>query len=359
MPDKQDVASRPGAVGRERAKAIRQYILDHLTTEEFADINRQTAEHFGVSRYTVHKQLRRLEAKSLVEGRGRTKAREHRLVADVSTKRFKVSGLDEDQLWRSFADPRLRDLPANVLEICRYGFTEMVNNVIDHSGSPDVLVSISRTPKETELMVSDGGVGVFRKIQQAMSLPSMQEALFELTKGKLTTDPSKHTGEGIFYTTRVFDQFRLLSGDLYLTHDREEDDWLLGSDDESKTGTTVFMRIDPRSPHTLQEVFEHYASGRDDYAFSKTNVVLRLLDTGDDVSFVSRSQAKRVLARLPRFKEVLLDFEGVNMIGPAFADEIFRVFANEHPEVHLRPIRATNDVHRMIQRAQDAKQNSG
>lgn len=121
--------------------------------------------------------------------------------------------------------------------------------------------------------------------------------------------------------------------------------------------TTVFMRIDPRSSATLSEMFEHYAAARDDYAFSKTNVVLRLLATGDDASFVSRSQAKRVLARLPRFKEVLLDFEGVKSIGPAFSDEIFRVFASAHPDVHLTPMRATDDVARMIQRARDAKAN--
>ena len=43
---------------------------------------------------------------------------------------------------------------------------------------------------------------------------------------------------------------------------------------------------------------------------------MRLMDTGDD-SFVSRSQAKRALARLPRFKEVLLDFDGVQSITTA------------------------------------------
>jgi hypothetical protein len=177
----------------------------------------------------------------------------------------------------------------------------------------------------------------------------------KLTKGKFTTDPTKHTGEGDFYTSRVFDQFRLLSGDLFLTDDRQGDDCLLGSDADSKSGTTVVMRIEPNSPHTMEEVFEHYSAARDDYAFNKTNVVLRLLDTGDDASFVSRSQAKRVLARLPRFKEVMLDFEGVTSIGPAFADEIFRVFATQHPEVHLSPVRAADGVSRMIARARAAK----
>src|SRR5207249_9081054 len=121
-------------------------------------------------------------------------------------------------------------------------------------------------------------------------------------------------------------------------------------------GTSELLRIDPAPTPAIDDVFEYYAAARDDYAFSKTNVVLRLLDTGDDASFVSRSQAKRVLARLPRFKEVLLDFEGVKSIAPAFADEIFRIFATEHPEVHMTPVRAVPDVLRMIDRAKGALQ---
>ena len=200
---------------------------------------------------------------------------------------------------------------------------------------------------------SDRQNAKIEKIQTALSLPSLQEALFELTKGKFTTDPSRHTGEGIFFTSRAFDAFRLLSSGLFLTHARAGDDWLSGTEDSQDLGTYVRMTIAADSPHTMQEVFEHYSSERDDYGFNNTNVILRLLDWGDD-SFVSRSQAKRVLARLPRFKEVVLDFEGVATIGPAFADEIFRVFAKGHPDVHLSAARAREEVARMIARARAA-----
>jgi hypothetical protein len=237
-----------------------------------------------------------------------------------------------------------------VLGICLYGFTEMVNNVVDHSGSQMVRIHIRRTAKTVDMTLTDLGIGIFAKIQSAMGLPSLQEALFELTKGKFTTDPDRHTGEGIFYTSRAFDSFRLLSNGLYLNHEREGDDWLSGAEDLDDSGTYARMTITADSVHTMQEVYEHYSSVRADYAFNRTNVILRLLDTGDD-SFVSRSQAKRVLARLPRFKEVMLDFEGVTAIGPAFADEIFRVFARSHPDVHLQAVRTNDDVQRMIDRA--------
>jgi hypothetical protein len=74
-----------------------------------------------------------------------------------------------------------------------------------------------------------------------------------------------------------------------------------------------------------------------------------MASTGDKL--ISRSQAKQVVARLERFKEVVLDFEDVDSIGPAFADEIFRVFANQHPEVSLLAVNTNVNVERMIQRA--------
>ena len=66
---------------------------------------------------------------------------------------------------------------------------------------------------------------------------------------------------------------------------------------------------------------------------------------------MSRSQAKRVLNRIEKFKTVVFDFARVETIGQAFADEIFRVFANSHPEIELLPINANPDVQAMISRA--------
>ena len=63
---------------------------------------------------------------------------------------------------------------------------------------------------------------------------------------------------------------------------------------------------------------------------------------------MSRSQAKRILARVDRFKEVILDFEGVTHIGQGFADEIFRVFVKAHPDVRILHDHCTPDVEKMI-----------
>ena len=69
---------------------------------------------------------------------------------------------------------------------------------------------------------------------------------------------------------------------------------------------------------------------------------------------VSRSQAKRLLNRFERFKVVVLDFEGVQEVGQAFADEIFRVFSNFHPATEIRALNANEQVQKMIARAKNA-----
>jgi len=74
---------------------------------------------------------------------------------------------------------------------------------------------------------------------------------------------------------------------------------------------------------------------------------------------VSRSQAKRILAGIDRFKVVSLDFTGVEWIGQAFADEIFRVYQNAHPDIEILVESANTDVRAMIQRAKGRQRESG
>jgi hypothetical protein len=101
----------------------------------------------------------------------------------------------------------------------------------------------------------------------------------------------------------------------------------------------------------MTEVFDRFSDSlEEDYGFTRTQVPVSLARFGDE-NLVSRSQAKRLLARFDRFKEVTLDFSGVETIGQAFADEIFRVFRGEHPEVHLVPVNVAPAVERMIRRA--------
>jgi hypothetical protein len=87
------------------------------------------------------------------------------------------------------------------------------------------------------------------------------------------------------------------------------------------------------------------------------SVPLRLAQFGRD-DLVSRSQARRVAARFERFQEVFLDFSGIDSIGQPFADEIFRVYATDHPEIKLVAHNANEQVNQMIGRVLAAAKSS-
>ncbi|MBU0573190.1 MAG: STAS-like domain-containing protein, partial [Candidatus Margulisbacteria bacterium] len=106
------------------------------------------------------------------------------------------------------------------------------------------------------------------------------------------------------------------------------------------------------SPRHLNEVFEQYANQADnsDLGFDKTLIQVKLYTIGG--VHVSRSQARRILSGLDKFKIILFDFNKVPLVGQAFADEIFRVFHNKHPDIRLETENMNEGVRFMVGRAQ-------
>ena len=321
------------------------------------DLVSMVAAQLGLSRQRVHQQVQKLVAGAYLVKRGSTRP----TYALGGNRRFlreyDRAGLAEDRVWFNDLLPLLGQLPANVLDIAHHGVTEMVNNAIDHSEGSVVHVAMDCREGRLELDVADDGVGIFRKITRALDLPDERLALLELSKGKLTTDPQRHSGEGIFFTSRMFDVYRIESGGLVFNHDAQADHDLL-DDSEHVPGTRIHMRIATDSPRRARDVIDQYSSGPDDYSFARTVVPVRLARVGDE-NLVSRSQAKRLLQRVDRFRTVVLDFADVSTIGQAFADEIFRVFANAHPEVDLIATHAMPEVQQMIRRAEVLRDEQG
>lgn len=68
---------------------------------------------------------------------------------------------------------------------------------------------------------------------------------------------------------------------------------------------------------------------------------------------VSRSQAKMILADLDKFSKIVFDFKDVDQIGQGFADEIFRVFQNNHPKISLSTVNTNDNVAFMVTRAKN------
>lgn len=331
---------------------IKSFIIEHVTKHP-ADIVNLTMRHFKITRPAVHKHLQVLLREGRITARGKTRARIYALTGTESSEDIfgftepLHAGLEEGRLWTERAQARLNRLPANVLAVCEYGFTEMANNAIDHSGGMTLAVGCDLTAAEVKMAISDDGVGIFAKLKAAFGLDSLREAVLHLTKGKFTTDPSRHSGQGIFFTSRAFDRAEIAANGLRFIRFGEEDWFLLDAEDFPGTRVTLSIAKDSRTE--LADVFGRYAPKENDYGFTKTRVVVELgLLPGE--TYVSRSQAKRVLLGLERFEEVVLDFKRVETVGQGFVDEVFRVFQNEHPLIRIEHANANENVGFMIKR---------
>lgn len=328
---------------------IRQRALELIAADSHR-VGSRLAQAVGVSRQVANGYLQALVRDGLVEAEGTTRAKTYRLkTLDTIERSYPREGLQEDVVWRELVVPRVAGCPENVRDIWHYGATEMINNAIDHSGAPQVRVAVRCNALETEVLVVDEGEGIFVKIQKAFNLHDPRESILELAKGKLTTAPEHHTGQGIFFTSRAMDVFEIESHKLRFVHALRADDVIVEQVADTP-GTRIRMCLANHSKRVLREVFDAFTDETEDYAFDKTVVPLRLAQYEGE-KLVSRSQAKRVAYRFERFKRVELDFSGITDIGQAFADELFRVFVAAHPEIRITPINTEPAVAQMIRRA--------
>ena len=66
------------------------------------------------------------------------------------------------------------------------------------AGGSRVSISMRQNRTHLHLLIRDDGCGVFARIQEAFAIDTPQQALLELSKGKLTSQPEFHTGRGCF-----------------------------------------------------------------------------------------------------------------------------------------------------------------
>jgi anti-sigma regulatory factor (Ser/Thr protein kinase) len=310
------------------------------------DLADHVAAKAGVTRRTANKALQRLvELQWLVQnGTARRPHHAPGLLRQVA-QRYPLASLEEDLPWsRDFA-PHF-SLPAHVQRMTQHAFCELLNNAIDHSEGTHVAVSLRQTPTQVQLLVSDDGRGVFDKIHEAFSLEDPALAMLELSKGKLTSQPERHTGRGLFFTSRLADVFDLHANE----HAFQRRGWDGGAWQPQRAlkhrGTSVYAAIALDTTRTLDAVLGAWSVDGAGTAFDRTVVPLRLM-TSALTSLESRAQARRVTARLQQFRRAEVDFSGVPHIGHGFADELFRVFAGQ-AGLELVPVNMAPAVASMV-----------
>ncbi|MEX0827481.1 MAG: hypothetical protein WD005_00855, partial [Haliea sp.] len=186
-------------MARKQDPAIREFVLQNVGDHPDS-VASMAAAKFGLSRAGIGRYMARLITDGMITAAGNTRARRYKLkpLVDFILPLERTGLWNEDTVWREQIRPLLKDVPQNVIDICQYGFTEMLNNVLDHSQSPDVIIAYQQTYTMIEIHVWDHGIGIFRKIKQDFKLADERTALLELSKGKITSDKKNHSGEGIY-----------------------------------------------------------------------------------------------------------------------------------------------------------------
>lgn len=320
-----------------------------------------------VTRQYVNKVLRKLisEGRAVKIGgtryafyvRPELKERELSLVGNRAKLRLLNRNLN-DQEHKIFINLGLKlsflnSIPENLKSIFDYAFSEMLNNAVEHSKSNFIEIEAFKENNTLTLIINDFGIGVFRNVMRQRNLNSELEAIQDLLKGKTTTQPHAHTGEGIFFTSKIADLFELESFDYRLRIDNSLPDTFIEPLQRVKRGTKVIFSINLNTKKHLSDVFKAYQTDNLELGFDKTKIEVKLYTIG--TIYVSRSQARRILAGLDKFKVIILNYDRVSTIGQAFADEIYRVFQEKFPAIKIESIN-TNDVVRfMIDRVNKPK----
>lgn len=270
-------------------------------------------------------------------------------------KSFKNVALEEHKILNEIehAFPLLLRLPENIKSIFTFAFSEMLNNAIEHSRSKSIHIAVEVQNNILSFTVSDDGVGVFRNIMEKKKLQSELEAIQDLLKGKTTTMPKSHSGEGIFFTSKVGNLFILESFGYQLMVNNELPDVFIERVKKTKKGTKVVFTVPTNATRHLSEVFKKYTNITDasNHGFDKTEINVKLYALAG--VHISRSQARRVLSGLEKFKVIVFDFAKVPVVGQAFADEVYRVFHRKYPYIALEEVHMNEGVKFMIERARN------
>lgn len=254
---------------------------------------------------------------------------------------------DEFRVWAQQVKPTLvgGGVEAACVSVLEYVCTELLNNIVDHSQASSAQVAFDWNSNSVALRIEDNGRGIFEVLRESQGLQSIEDAALLLLKGKVTSDPQRHTGEGLFFSARACEWFSLQSSSLGLGLEWPGG-WMFQTPNEVVNGTRIRARISRVAVPDMKRLFDEFCP-QPDLRFTRTVVQVGLLRHTDG-DLVSRSQGKRLVMGLDKFSSVTFDFSGVQQMQQGFADEVFRVWHLAHPHIGISVIHVADDVDRML-----------
>lgn len=331
---------------REEKDKIKEFLLKTISIGE--NPYKAMENNFKISRQTVSKYLNELVEKNYITKNSKGNYAINFYISESEI--YKNKNLEEDIVYDELIKKYEVDKKNNVKHILVYAFTEMLNNAIEHSEGTEISIYYAENYFNIFVTIKDNGIGIFRKIVRDHNLKNENEAIFELKKGKLTSDAENHSGEGIFFTSKVVDYFLISSFNKTFSSGSDEYFYSIEQNKERCIkGTEVILVLNKNTERTTKKIFDEYTS--DDFVFNKTKIIVHLAKDYLGHDFVSRSLAKRILMNVEKFKIIVLDFENIDNIGQGFADEVFRVFRNKNPDITVVPVNMNEEIEFMINRA--------
>lgn len=329
---------------------IKQY-MSALIAAGDKNMVAKTVEYFGKSKSTIYNYLAEMCSSGII---AKTKSGYELLFNEYSFSYKNTGKLSESRICAQDLEPIIKEYPKNVLSIWRYAFMEMMNNAIEHSSAEKITLTVRVDNIKTSVMIEDNGIGIFKNIQSYMKesfdeeLP-IDECASLLFAGKFTTAKELHSGEGIFFTSHMMDEFMIISDGIVFTRDNFKDKQF--SPLKESVGTLVFMSLSNSTRKTSREIFDRFSNVDD--GFIKTSIpIAHVFSSGDPIS---RSEARRLGELISAFKEAELDFSGCEEVGQAFVHELFIVWQRSNPDVKLNVINACDNVDFMIRRVLNTK----
>lgn len=219
------------------------------------------------------------------------------------------------------------------------------SHAIDHSQSKKIWIDVKIDHSNISFFIKDLGIGAIESIKRGFEIADDFLALEHLFKGKQTTAKEAHSGQGIFFTSKVVDTYKIATPGMEFTIDNIVGDESL-RDIQQRKGTTVTCRIKKNTRRKIKDVFDKYTG--DDYEINQNIVKINL---SKHERLMSRSEAKRLLLGLGEYAVLDFNFKNVVEVGQGFCDEIFRVHANRNPGKVLSYHNASDVVRYMIERS--------
>lgn len=339
----------------EKREEIKFFLLDLINNQDKSAIQK-TVEEYQISSTSVKRYLKMLLDSKIIEVSSES-PNGYDLIWKEYEYRYDILEVmpREHEIYEEILAPLVSSFTESARIIWPYAFGEMMNNAIEHSGATRVICKIRTSYLYTDIILADNGRGIFKQIQDYIKRETGEEIstsdiIMELYKGKLTIAKNLHFGEGIFFVSKMLDYFAICSDKQVFSRGVDENDKGLQNYLKSYAnringyGTTVWMELSNHTERNMQEVFDAFLT--EESGLTKTTIPIREICRAGYP--VSRSLARQLVYRMEEFKDIILDFSGVPMIGQGFAHEVFVVFQNKYPDVHISAIHTNENVKKMI-----------